>query len=280
MTDEQRTDSLGRYGSGWARTPTLDRLAAEGVSFRTALTPAPVCGPARTAILTGRPPHETGIWSNDQAEGIAAPGCDGAPGRPAAPLTGRFAAAGYRTASFGKHHHRTLPPGGVRDAGRRPRPPSRRAGARGGRPLALARGRLLRLRQPLGAGRVRRRPLPAAPVPADPRRALPRALVADRRGARRRPRQALASTRRPPVASRSSCGSPSTARTRRSRRPRRGTPASTAPRCRSRGRPSCRAAVRRGCTTARGPPPQRGSRPASWSAPARPTTARSPSSTG
>jgi choline-sulfatase len=110
MTDEQRTDSLGCYGSAWARTPTLDRLAAEGVRFQTALTPAPVCGPARTAILTGRSPGETGIWSNDQAEGSAEPGFGGAPGRPAAPLTGRFAAAGYRTASFGKHHHRTVPP--------------------------------------------------------------------------------------------------------------------------------------------------------------------------
>ncbi len=110
MTDEQRTDSLGCYGSAWARTPTIDRLAAEGVRFRTALTPAPICGPARTAILTGRRPRATGIWSNDQAEGVAEPGFGAEPGRPAPPLTRLFAEAGYRTASFGKHHHRTAPP--------------------------------------------------------------------------------------------------------------------------------------------------------------------------
>lgn len=110
MTDEQRTDSLGCYGSAWARTPNIDRLAAEGVCFRSALTPSPVCGPARTAILTGRRPSETGIWSNDQAEGVAVPGLGGEPERPAPPLTRRFAEAGYRTASFGKHHHRTAPP--------------------------------------------------------------------------------------------------------------------------------------------------------------------------
>jgi arylsulfatase A-like enzyme len=110
MTDEQRTDSLGCYGSRWARTPTLDRLAREGVLFRRASTPAPICGPARTAILTGRRPAATGIWSNDQVEGLAEPGCGGHPGRPPAPLTRHFADAGYRTASFGKHHHRTVPP--------------------------------------------------------------------------------------------------------------------------------------------------------------------------
>jgi arylsulfatase A-like enzyme len=108
MTDEQRTDSLGCYGSAWARTPTLDRLDAEGVRFETALTPAPICAPARSAILTGRYPSETGVWSNDQAEGVEGVQSDPAI-RSAAPLTGAFAAAGYRTASFGKHHHLTAP---------------------------------------------------------------------------------------------------------------------------------------------------------------------------
>jgi arylsulfatase A-like enzyme len=108
MTDEQRTDSLS-CGGGPAPTPTLDRLAGEGVRFRNALTPAPICAPARTAILTGLRPAATGIWSNDQAEDPAlGPDSDGV--RVAPPLTEAFAAAGYRTASFGKHHHRTEPP--------------------------------------------------------------------------------------------------------------------------------------------------------------------------
>ncbi len=108
MTDEQRTDSLGCYGSAWARTPNLDRLAAEGVRFETALTPAPICAPARTAILSGRYPSQTGVWSNDEVEGVAL-GKGGEGTRPAPPLTEPFAAAGYRTASFGKHHHLTAP---------------------------------------------------------------------------------------------------------------------------------------------------------------------------
>lgn len=93
MTDEQRTDSLGCYGSPWARTPTLDRLATEGVRFEAAVTPAPVCAPARSSILTGLYPNELGFWHN------------GAPlKRQAPPLTRLFELAGYRTASFGKHH--------------------------------------------------------------------------------------------------------------------------------------------------------------------------------
>lgn len=42
MTDEHRTDSLGGYGSSWARTPTLDQLMDEGVVFNNAVTAAAV----------------------------------------------------------------------------------------------------------------------------------------------------------------------------------------------------------------------------------------------
>ncbi len=94
MTDEQRTDSLGCYGSEWARTPTFDRLAEEGVQFDAAVTPAPVCVPARSALLAGRYPSDLGLWHNGAT-----------PERQAEPLTRRFADAGYRTASFGKHHY-------------------------------------------------------------------------------------------------------------------------------------------------------------------------------
>lgn len=95
MTDEQRTDSLGCYGSAWARTPCMDRLAREGAVFDAAMTPAPVCAAARAAMLTGQSPPETGVWCNDK----------GAASRQLPHLVPRFADAGYRTASFGKHHY-------------------------------------------------------------------------------------------------------------------------------------------------------------------------------
>lgn len=93
MTDEQRTDSLGCYGSPWARTPNLDRLASRGVLFRHAVTPSPMCGPARVSLLTGRMPHETGVWNHH------------VPARSYDHWIGRFREAGYRTAAFGKLHH-------------------------------------------------------------------------------------------------------------------------------------------------------------------------------
>ncbi|MFM7320736.1 MAG: sulfatase-like hydrolase/transferase, partial [Armatimonadota bacterium] len=53
---------LGRNPA--ARTPHLDRLAARGVTFTNAHCPAPVCNASRAAILSGRRPHETGIYDN------------------------------------------------------------------------------------------------------------------------------------------------------------------------------------------------------------------------
>ena len=94
MTDEQRTDSLGCYGSSWAQTPNLDRIAGEGVLFRNAITPAPVCLPARASFLTGRYPSSTGLWWNV---------IDGH--NELDHLTYIFQEAGYRTASFGKGHY-------------------------------------------------------------------------------------------------------------------------------------------------------------------------------
>ena len=93
MTDEQRRDSLGCYGSAWAQTPNLDRLAREGVMFHGAVTPAPVCVPARVSLLSGQYPQRTGVWYNGRFEV-----------RPDY-LTEVFREAGYRTASFGKQHY-------------------------------------------------------------------------------------------------------------------------------------------------------------------------------
>ena len=47
-------------------TPNLDRLAASGVLFTNAHCPAPACNPSRTAIMTGRSPHRSGLYANGQ----------------------------------------------------------------------------------------------------------------------------------------------------------------------------------------------------------------------
>jgi arylsulfatase B len=48
--------------AGGASTPTLDGLAAEGVTFTRAYA-QPVCSPTRASLLTGRAPHQHGIGS-------------------------------------------------------------------------------------------------------------------------------------------------------------------------------------------------------------------------
>src|SRR4029453_11449008 len=51
--DTTRADHLGCYGDADARTPTLDGLAARGVLFSQAATPAPLTLPAHSSIMTG-----------------------------------------------------------------------------------------------------------------------------------------------------------------------------------------------------------------------------------
>ncbi|MEA5455624.1 sulfatase-like hydrolase/transferase [Sinomonas sp. JGH33] len=105
MSDELRADAISAYGNSHPeiQTPNIDRLAQAGVLFESSYTASPVCVPARTSLMTGRGPDETGVWGNE-AYG------DGA--HPMAPDLVTFpevlAAAGWTTRDFGKEH---LPPG-------------------------------------------------------------------------------------------------------------------------------------------------------------------------
>jgi iduronate 2-sulfatase len=56
--------SLGSYGDPLAKTPHLDRFATGARQFNRAYTMQAVCGPARTAILTGRLPDQNRSWHN------------------------------------------------------------------------------------------------------------------------------------------------------------------------------------------------------------------------
>jgi arylsulfatase A-like enzyme len=60
MLDDGRADALGCYGSSWARTPNLDRLASEGVLFSAAFVQNPVCIPSRRSMKTGFYSHQAG----------------------------------------------------------------------------------------------------------------------------------------------------------------------------------------------------------------------------
>ncbi len=68
MTDQQRWDALSIAGNKVLKTPNLDRLAEEGVMFKNAYTPCPVCGPARTSILTGCTLENTKVRTNGDSD--------------------------------------------------------------------------------------------------------------------------------------------------------------------------------------------------------------------
>ena len=62
--DTVRADHIGAYGYTKGATPTIDRLAREGVRFADATSQAPLTGPAHAALLTGRYPARMGVRDN------------------------------------------------------------------------------------------------------------------------------------------------------------------------------------------------------------------------
>ncbi|HKJ66491.1 MAG TPA: sulfatase-like hydrolase/transferase, partial [bacterium] len=50
---EDLSPRLGCYGDPIAQSPNIDQLAREGMRFTRAFTPAGVCAPCRSAIITG-----------------------------------------------------------------------------------------------------------------------------------------------------------------------------------------------------------------------------------
>ena len=62
--DTLRADHVGAYGAVEARTPVLDRLAAEGTRFSTAIASAPLTLPSHASILTGLYPPHHGVRYN------------------------------------------------------------------------------------------------------------------------------------------------------------------------------------------------------------------------
>ena len=92
MSDQQRADTLGYLGKTACKTPNMDRLAREGVSFERAITPCPLCLPSRAALFTGRYPHENDMMDNTTSALIE---CQ---------LFDTFRSGGYEVSYAGKWH--------------------------------------------------------------------------------------------------------------------------------------------------------------------------------
>lgn len=65
IVDQMKWSALRMYSEIGVETPSLERLAREGVRFEYAVTPHPLCVPARTSLMTARYPHSTGCRRNE-----------------------------------------------------------------------------------------------------------------------------------------------------------------------------------------------------------------------
>ena len=65
VADQMKASASPLYGGPAGTTPALERLAAHGTTFDRAITPSPLCVPARVALLSGRWPHATGARRNE-----------------------------------------------------------------------------------------------------------------------------------------------------------------------------------------------------------------------
>lgn len=65
LADQLRLSSCGYAGCEQARTPRIDQLAKESVSFSNAVSGYPVCGPYRNSLFTGKYPSSTGMVINE-----------------------------------------------------------------------------------------------------------------------------------------------------------------------------------------------------------------------
>lgn len=63
LTDQQRWDSVGAYGSPMNLTPNLDTMARQGVLFEHAFTCQPVCAPACASLRAAVPGSRLDVQS-------------------------------------------------------------------------------------------------------------------------------------------------------------------------------------------------------------------------
>jgi arylsulfatase A-like enzyme len=104
FADDLGYADVGAFGARSIRTPSIDRLAREGVRFTDFYVAQAVCSASRAALLTGAYPNRVGILGAlfpTATSGIA----DGE-----TTLAELLKARGYATAIYGKWHLGHLPP--------------------------------------------------------------------------------------------------------------------------------------------------------------------------
>ncbi|MCM8532623.1 MAG: sulfatase [Lentisphaeraceae bacterium] len=67
LTDDQGYNDVACFGSPDIKTPNFDMMAAEGMRFTSAYVGSPVCGPSRSALMTGSYPIRIAEPGNTKA---------------------------------------------------------------------------------------------------------------------------------------------------------------------------------------------------------------------
>ncbi|MGB1788290.1 MAG: sulfatase family protein [Limisphaerales bacterium] len=103
MSDDHASEGIGAYGSwlkDYVHTPTIDRLAAEGMRFTNVCCNNSICSPSRASIISGQYSHVTGALNL---------GCELKPNAPS--YIRELTNSGYETCVVGKWHMKQFPRG-------------------------------------------------------------------------------------------------------------------------------------------------------------------------
>ena len=102
LADDLGYGDLSCYGRPDYQTPTLDRLAKQGIKFTSAYTAAAVCTPTRCAFVTGRYPQRLAVGLQEPLTRKSPPTAGLPPSHPT--VASLVRQNGYDTALIGKWH--------------------------------------------------------------------------------------------------------------------------------------------------------------------------------
>ena len=104
FVDDLGYSDVGAFGSKLHRTPSIDRMAAEGRKFTDFYVSANVCTPSRASLLTGSYPRRVGLDENEKGQWVLFPGNQEGLHSDEVTIAEVLSSAGYRTAIVGKWH--------------------------------------------------------------------------------------------------------------------------------------------------------------------------------